>query len=263
MFTCFNIDLSEHSQHYIDCYYSEGLKVFKNNKNTVHDLRNVLNEYVDPNGYIDGNKLQNNWFKPVETDIFISHSHKDEQLAIAIAGWLKCEFGLSSFIDSCLWGYSNDLLKKINDDYNKIEENLYDHNKANYAASHVHMMLATALNKMLNKSECIFFLSTENSLIKTACSPQTNSPWIYLEISLANTIKKHYPRLFIKKGMNFDKREFLNETNQLNIKYDINLKSFISLKRADLLQWKWKKDHFTGHALDALYEQCQILIPKK
>ncbi len=42
----------------------------------------------------------------------LSHSHKDKKLAIEFAEWLKKEAGLTTFIDSCILGYSNELLKK-------------------------------------------------------------------------------------------------------------------------------------------------------
>ena len=61
--------------------------------------------------------MQANWFPQIKADIFISHSHKDEDLALALAGWLKVSFGLTAFIDSCVWGYANDLLKMIDYKY--------------------------------------------------------------------------------------------------------------------------------------------------
>lgn len=55
--------------------------------------------------------MQSYWFPKINADIFLSHSHKDEKLIIAFAGWLKDTFNLDVFIDSCIWGYSNDLQK--------------------------------------------------------------------------------------------------------------------------------------------------------
>ena len=61
--------------------------------------------------------MQANWFPQIKADIFISHSHKDKGLALALAGWLEETFGLTAFIDSCVWGYANKLLKMIDDEY--------------------------------------------------------------------------------------------------------------------------------------------------
>ncbi|MCB9190033.1 MAG: hypothetical protein H6599_12230, partial [Flavobacteriales bacterium] len=54
----------------------------------------------DEDGIIDGTVMQQEWFPEIEADIFISHSHKDEQVAIGLAGFLNKVHGLSSFIDS-------------------------------------------------------------------------------------------------------------------------------------------------------------------
>ena len=76
------------------------------------EIQRSLQDFIDENGVINGTKLQNDWF-PVETkfDVFLSHSHDDEDTAIALAGFLKKELNLNAFIDSCLWGYSRPCLK--------------------------------------------------------------------------------------------------------------------------------------------------------
>lgn len=61
-----------------------------------------LNRFILGNGKIDGTKMQSNWFPTIKADIFLSHSHKDLDLAITLAGWLKDIFGLNTFIDSSL-----------------------------------------------------------------------------------------------------------------------------------------------------------------
>ena len=76
-----------------------------------------VEKHIKENDKIDGTKMQENWFPKVDADIFISHSHKDENLAKGLAGWLYKEFGLEAFIDSCVWGYANDLLLEIDKKY--------------------------------------------------------------------------------------------------------------------------------------------------
>ena len=45
------------------------------------------------------------------------------------------------------------------------------------------MMLSNSLNKMIDKSECIIFLESENSLdVKEIIKNGTSSPWIYSEL---------------------------------------------------------------------------------
>lgn len=78
------------------------------------DIQNSLREFIGLDGIIDGTKLQENWFPTKQKfDVFLSHSHNDEKLAICLAGFLKEKLDLDTFIDSCLWRYSNDLLKEL------------------------------------------------------------------------------------------------------------------------------------------------------
>lgn len=109
-------------------------------------------------GVIDGTKLQENWFPTKHKfNVFLSHSHNDKQLAIALAGFLKDKLGLNAFIDSCLWGYSNDLLKEIDQRYCRHRNGVsFDYNKRNYSTSHVHMMLSIALSRMIDNCEAVF-----------------------------------------------------------------------------------------------------------
>ncbi|MGB1318990.1 MAG: hypothetical protein ACPG5W_12310, partial [Flavobacteriales bacterium] len=91
----------------INSWQTQGQAQFDKNAPVV---RKKLGDLLLNNGKVDASGMQENWFPQVEADIFISHSHRNHRLAIALAGWLHGKFGLTSFIDSCIWGYSNDLL---------------------------------------------------------------------------------------------------------------------------------------------------------
>ena len=80
-------------------------------------IKGIINSFIDDDGFLDGSKMQANWFPQIKADVFISHSHKDRELALTLAGWLRETFGLTAFIDSCVWGYANDLLKMIDNKY--------------------------------------------------------------------------------------------------------------------------------------------------
>lgn len=79
---------------------------------------------------LDGVAIQDDWFPEINADIFISHSHGDCDLANGIAGWMNEEFGLRCFIDSNVWGYTNDLLRILKD-YSALENTIrfYKRNK--------------------------------------------------------------------------------------------------------------------------------------
>lgn len=262
MFVGFNLLIDEKANYLITNYYRAGLDVKSKNKG---ELINMFNSCINvDDGSIDGSKVQEDWFGEVKCDIFISHSHKDEKLAISIAGWLNKEFGLRSFVDSTIWGYSNDLLKLINDKYNLIDKDekeiTYKYNGANFAASHVHMMLCCALNNMIDKSECIFFINTANSMISLADEDKTNSPWIYYEIVIANSIRKKCNRLF-ENVRSIEKREMYQCSN-LNIQYKIDLSTFKILNSELLMKWLYDKS-LDENPLDTLYKMTKILTPIK
>lgn len=254
MFSNFNLKLNNDYSYFVTNYYSEGLRLFGENK---EKLEKSLEQYIGDDGSIAAQALLGDWFAQIPVDVFISHSHKDEKIAVSIAGWLYKEFKLTTFVDSCLWGYADDLLANINDKYNVMERKdgttTYFHQKANYAASHVHMMLCTSLNKMIDNCESVFFLNTDNSIINAQYSDETKSPWIYLEICLANTIQKHLPERYPIKHSE-TRFLFAHENKELIIKYPLDLKDFTTLTKNDLLNWaSERKVKDEEHPLDILY----------
>lgn len=229
-------------------------------------IRDKIDDFVGVNGSLDGSAIQKEWFgDDIKADVFLSHSHKDEHLAINFAGFLYKEYGLITFIDSCVWGYANDLLKKIDKEYCwKEKTNTYDYDKRNFSTSHVHMMLSTALYKMIDKSECIIFLNTENSttttedVIKNTTVQKTYSPWIYSEINCINLIqKKALERQIEKNAM----QHGLFENASLSVEYDIDkeLTNLTIIGEDIFVTWKDKNHQFTSRktdALDNLYILC-------
>lgn len=116
-----------------------------------------LKEYVK-DGVIDGTKLSGEWFKTIESDVFISYSHNDEEIAMAVSGYLEREFGLNVFLDSFFWGSADALLKDIDDIYCKKASGQYDYQKRNLSTSHIHAMLSTAIIKVMDSVRNSFFL---------------------------------------------------------------------------------------------------------
>ena len=84
--------------------------------------------------------------------------------------------------------HANDLLKEIDNRYCRYQETdgqfFYEYDNRNRSTSHVHMLLNGALAKMINKTECLFFVNTPNSVnAQDAENPsKTASPWIYSEL---------------------------------------------------------------------------------
>lgn len=118
---------------------------------------------------IDGTELQELWF-PVDElgkfDVFISHSHRDmDNLVVPFASWLYSHLGLRCFIDSQFWQYSDELLKILDDYYDwQPESKTYNYKIRNFTTSNIHIMLSMALMKMMNKTETVIFIDSDNSV---------------------------------------------------------------------------------------------------
>lgn len=225
-------------------------KVYRNQKDTIQVN---LNEYIKPNGNIDGAILEKEWFPQIKADVFISHSHKDEDLAIALAGYLYNNYNLISFIDSLVWGYSNDLLKKFDINYCYMESTgTYIYEKRNQTTTHVHLMLASALSKMISNTECLFFLKTPNSINVDAIKSGniTDSVWIYYELLMSKLIKTNKQQR--NKSILYEQKQH----DSLSIEYEINTNHLIDLTSNDFDEWRNKCININDKykCLDYLYE---------
>lgn len=215
MYKAFNLILKDEDEAYFSSYKNIGQKIFNEDRAKV---RAVLDNYtIANNSVLDGSQIQKDWFPEIECDIFISHSHSDENLALGLAGWLFENLKIKVFIDSSVWGYSDELLRKLDDLYCKNKVNSYSYTLRNYSTSHVHMMLATALSNMIYKTECLFFLNTNKSNLDSIGGIITKSPWIYSELEVARIVEKRMPKRFTKEQRS-------NFSESVRKRLDINYK---------------------------------------
>lgn len=223
----------------------------------AEEIKTGLQSAVVGNGHIlDGEKIQRYWFPRVECDVFISHSHKDRDLAIAIAGWLSEKFSLRAFVDSEIWGSAQQLLKEIDDQFCKIQgKQLYNYKQRNQSTSHVYLMLNMALAQMIDNTECLFFLNTPKSINLEDIGRQlTLSPWIFSEIGLSNLLRSKVPTR-CAKVRKFSDGGKLTENKGSNIPmmaHTIETPNFVTLNNEALYKWSLCGYNETG-ALDALY----------
>lgn len=258
MYRGFNLNLNWHKD-YDEKYFNIGEALYTSNKKQVG---RILTLFITNNGKLDGSKMQSNWFPQVNVEAFISHSHKNEKRAIAFAGWLFDNFGIKTFIDSCIWGYADELLKIIDDDYcRNVGDSTYNYKKRNYSTSHVHMMLSTALSMMIDKTECLFFLNTPSSISSSEVVNKTESPWIYSEIAITQMIRQETPRRRkIQETKLFSKGGVINE--QLRIEYEVGLGHLMNIDTINLNDWvKGDKLLNPYSSLDKLYDLVPIKDP--
>ncbi|HNW82749.1 MAG TPA: hypothetical protein PKG52_07655 [bacterium] len=255
MYKAYNLKVGFFDELNLYDYLNEGTNIF--NKNS-HKIKSTLDSFALKDGSLDGSKMQEDWFPQIKADVFISHSHKDENLAKCFAGWLKDCFDLDSFIDSCVWGYSNNLLKIIDEEFCKnTNAPTYNYNKRNGSTSHVHMMLSTALTMMLDKTECVFFLNTPNSITTDSVISRTYSPWIYHEIAMTKLIKENIPARHSMKKESLNE-QFRRKAAELKFQYVLPVDHLIKIDVDTLLKWEqgclFSLDSEKGDNLDDLYD---------
>ncbi len=138
----------------------------------------------------------------------------------------------------------------------------------NYTTAHVHMMLSTALTEMLDKTECVIFFNTPNSInmseeidsIKK--NEQTLSPWIYHELVMTTVLPSKRPDRAQHIVEHFEQRAEAS----LKVQYDVSkaLRQMVNLSDDNLLNWNQRWDKYPikikEEALDLLYE---IAFPKE
>jgi hypothetical protein len=237
-----------------DYYKRIGERQLKSNK---EHIQKQLEAFLIDGKILDGSKIIDSWFPEINADIFISHSHIDNDLALKFAGWLFEKFGLVSFIDSNVWGYSDKLLLSIDDKYSRnVDSKTYNYEKRNISTSHVHMMLSTALTTMIDKTECVIFLETPNSVKPLKDVVKTESPWIYNEILISKVLRLTRPERVKNKvysSVESFSKAMINEG--VKVQYDLiydHLHLLTSYNLKELLT-KFNKDKPKEFYLDELY----------
>lgn len=230
-------------------------------------ITNGLEEaYVNGFGY-NADSLQESWFPLVQgAHTFISHSHADRELATNLAIWLKHHFNIDAFIDSHIWGYALDLQKNIDEKHCKNDDGLtYSYEKRNFSTSHVHLMLANSLTRMLDECECLIFLETSNSLLDVDDNADltetsiTASPWIMHELSTSGMLRENpkIPRsTFDLESMITDSHEMILEkkaSENFNAFYKLDLENLRKITSDDLSKWSSTNSKQGFEALTNLY----------
>ena len=220
-----------------------------------------LTQYLNTKGVLDSQKIMDDWFKQVDADIFISHSHRDDEDIHALAGWLKMNFGLNAFVDADVWGYCNDLILEMDKAYVPCRNGVYDYSIHNDVTAHVHIMLMSALAKMIDKCECLLFVDSDQSISARDAALQTSSPWIYNELLLSSMIKPCPPHRKVVRIQDsrlvLEQREYT--VPYMQVEYPVVLRHMKSLSLTTINVWKRQYQIYKASAkykefaLDLLY----------
>lgn len=230
-----------------------GKEVGARYKNSIEDAIEV----VERNGKVSfsGNEIEGLCFPHLDFDIFISHSHDDEQIALEFAGLMKNWFGINAFVDSCAWNYRDKIIQRIG----RIVCNERSLTAKEYldlyvsVASCVDCMLNKALIGMIDECECLFFLNTPNSIASSGLGSVTYSAWIYAELEASRVVERKVSRRRRQGVMEC----FAEDVSPFVMTFDVCLNHLTPVVARDIVDWgvgvcKSKKGF---DALDALYEQ--------
>lgn len=232
MYKCYRLPYDQDLKELIQGYGEKGKKLMESKKESI---KKNLKSYVKEEGIIDFTSIQEDWFPTVESDVFISHSHKDIEVINALAGWLNEKFKVDVFVDSYIWEYCDELLKEIDEEYCKDdpEQPVFNYKKRNFSTTHVHLTLSSALNKMINKTECVIFVDTDNSLsLRNDINVGTSSAWIYSELLATRMLRIQIPERLNHK---IEKREQQYAMNEMYTPlYRANVDHLIMLSANDL-----------------------------
>lgn len=249
------IDFGIHQTHYFEI----GNKLYDNYK---QQIKKSLDSFLLEDKSLDGSEIIKSWFPEIKAHVFISHSHKDETMVIAFAGWLYERFKIVSFIDSCIWGYANELIQTLDNVYSWLDKTnrIYSYEKVMQSTSHVHMMLYTALSMMIDKTECLIFLDTPNSIVQYKDIDKTESAWIYSEITFSQIVRITVPERLKTLAPLLENRTFAMEEGgkiekSMKIKYDLYSNHLININEDTLRLWKNSLNLLNAEAsLNELYD---------
>lgn len=200
MFKCIHVQDFDLENHYIS---TAEINNYKKQYNKI--MINIEKLLLNKDGVFDVDKINSELFTDIKPDIFISHAHVDEEHVIKLASKIEFHTGLKVFVDSCIWANAYELLRKIDDKYcYKKESNTYEYEYRNHTTSNVFMILNAALHRVINSSEVLLFLGTDNSInINDLFTNKKfiSSPWIFSELQFANLVKRVKPSRYYEAGL--------------------------------------------------------------
>lgn len=217
-------------------YKSSGIETYKANaKRQVTSLA----ELMIAKDTFDASLILDKLFPTVKADIFLSHSFQDAEKAIQLAVELKEQCGLNVFVDSCVWGSVYELQNAIDRKYCFNESsNTYDYNKRNRSTAHLHMILSTALQRMIDETETILFMNTDQSISLDHSVNQelkTLSPWIHMELAFSSLVRRK--KGILKKAFEDAALDRVITSESYTMVHDAPVSHLTSLSNRDFLEW--------------------------
>lgn len=203
-------------------------------------------------------KISDNLFLDIKPDIFLSHSHADEDDVIRLAILIEQKLNLSVFIDSCVWGDAFKLLRIIDEEY-CLNGDTFNYHIRNHTTSNVFMILNSALHRIIDNCEAFIFLGTDKSIPITDTfedKKYLSSPWIYSELQFAKLVRRTKPRQIALESRNIKLEESAAFDSAIDFAYSIPTTD-ATLSNRKLKNWiEDSKTYYisqTIYPLDSLY----------
>lgn len=196
-----------------------------NNDSIIPSLTTFLRKPKE----LNGEKLVQAFFPcDEEYDIFLSHSHNDQEAALKLKTFLS-SLGFKVFLDSEIWGSADKLLKDIDNEFCRINEKdeVFSYEKRNFSTTHVHLLLTSALGEVIKNSSVFIFVESKStvSIDEINNTNYTYSPWIYQELQFFSFLINNKIKI---SNENFNKDNF-NIVRELDTS-ELNILSFGNLK---------------------------------
>lgn len=190
-------------------YSMSELRIRKKQKEVFEKILDFTESHLTPSCeqmVISANTLQKHCFDVEEKyDVFISHSGRDALEVYEYAKFLQNN-GKEVFVDSMIWTNYKDIVSTLVEDYNADPVEMM---------ANLHIILASALSEVIEKSKYFLFIKSENSMFD---ENSVLSPWIYHELLIASKkIQKQ------KKQISMESRNSI----QANLKIEYDVKSLL------------------------------------
>lgn len=241
---------------------------YRSRNNKHFDSRKLEEYLLGSDNSLNVEKIAEDFFPKVEPDIFLSHSHHDEKDIIKLALALE-RIGLEVFVDSCVWGWADTLLKKIDNKYCLKQDGYYSYENRNRTTANTYMILNSALQNTISKSELFLFLHTENSLKLDSIykgDEHIESPLIFSELNFAKLCERT-PRkktgIALESLSGIEKRAYNKEDIKFvypnpGTRYEIENERFLKWLNMPIASGNINKRLSSLIHLDKLYEEIGV-----
>ncbi|MGY2257798.1 hypothetical protein [Pseudomonas sp. SDO55104_S430] len=193
----------------------------------IDDLARFLIGTYNQRNVLDAEALAATIFPETRYDVFLSHSHADQRNAVDFALALD-KRGLKVFVDSTVWGFYGDLVRKIIAQTSPLDGETKDEH-VNRIHADVHMMLAGALHRTIARAETFVFLRSEKSVpLSFGNKARTLSPWLYSELQFSFQVQHATPKRIRERmqGATLDDVKGFNNMSLENMQHLMAFRAF-------------------------------------